>query len=93
MVSMMVGGISRLPVQMLRPSVLDNMSDHPNFCSDRNGRLRRTARFIAVENYADREFAQATMARVHIVHDHSSGTLPDRSSVRPQRWRRFCRSS
>ncbi len=75
--SMMVGGIRSLLMQMLHPSVLAGVWDHSNFQADMHGRLRRTARFIAVTTYADRKLAQATMARVHRVHDHVSGTLPD----------------
>lgn len=75
--SMMVGGISSLLMQMLHPSVLAGVWDHSNFRSDMHGRLRRTARFIAVTTYADRELAQATIARVRRVHDQVSGTLPD----------------
>ena len=75
--SMMVGGISSLLMQMLHPSVLAGVWDHSNFRADMHGRLRRTARFIAVTTYADRQLAQATMARVRSVHDHVTGTLPD----------------
>jgi uncharacterized protein (DUF2236 family) len=75
--SMMVGGISSLLMQMLHPSVLAGVWDHSNFRTDMHDRLRRTARFIAVTTYADRDLAQATMARVRRVHDHVSGTLPD----------------
>jgi uncharacterized protein (DUF2236 family) len=75
--SMMVGGISSLLMQMLHPSVLAGVWDHSNFRADMHGRLRRTARFIAVTTYADRQLAQATMARVRSVHDHVIGTLPD----------------
>ena len=75
--SMMVGGISSLLMQMLHPSVLAGVWDHSNFRADMHGRLRRTARFIAVTTYADRELAQASMARVRRVHDQISGTLPD----------------
>ncbi|HEX2941367.1 MAG TPA: oxygenase MpaB family protein, partial [Rhodopila sp.] len=46
--SMMVGGISALLMQMLHPSVLAGVWDHSSFRSDMQGRLRRTARFIAV---------------------------------------------
>lgn len=80
--SMMVGGISGLLMQMLHPSVLAGVWDHSNFRADMHGRLRRTARFIAVTTYADRKLAQATMARVRRVHDHVSGTLPDGTAYR-----------
>jgi uncharacterized protein (DUF2236 family) len=41
------------------------------------GRLRRTARFIAVTTYADRAEALAIVERVKQVHSHVAGTLPD----------------
>ncbi|MEC3909190.1 oxygenase MpaB family protein [Sphingobium sp. CR2-8] len=75
--SMMVGGISSLLMQMLHPSVLAGVWDHSNFRKDMHGRLRRTARFIAITTYADRQSAEATIARVRAVHDHVSGTLPN----------------
>jgi uncharacterized protein (DUF2236 family) len=42
-----------------------------------HGRLRNTARFIAVTTYGAREDAEAAIARVRRIHDHVSGTLPD----------------
>ncbi|WP_088182982.1 oxygenase MpaB family protein [Sphingobium sp. Z007] len=75
--SMMVGGISSLLMQMLHPSVLAGVWDHSNFRADMHGRLRRTARFIAVTTYADRALAEATIARVRSIHDHVRGTLPN----------------
>jgi uncharacterized protein (DUF2236 family) len=46
--SMMVGGIAALLLQMLHPAVLAGVWDHSNFRTDMHGRLRRTARFIAL---------------------------------------------
>ena len=43
-VSMMVGGIRSLLLQMLHPHALQGVLDHSNFRSDMHGRLRRTAR-------------------------------------------------
>ncbi len=43
-VSMMVGGMAALLLQMLHPHALRGILDHSNFRDDMNGRLRRTAR-------------------------------------------------
>ena len=76
-VGMMVGGISALLMQMLHPHALQGVLDHSNFRADMHGRLRRTARFIAVTTYGDRENAEAAIARVNAIHTHVKGTLPD----------------
>jgi uncharacterized protein (DUF2236 family) len=73
--SMMVGGVSALLLQMLHPAVLAGVWDHSNFRTDMLGRLRRTARFIAVTTYGHRTDAVAAIARVREVHDRISGTL------------------
>jgi uncharacterized protein (DUF2236 family) len=75
--SMMVGGVTALLLQMLHPAVLAGVWDHSNFRTDMLGRLRRTARFIAVTGYADREEGLAAIAQVRAVHDRIGGTLPD----------------
>jgi uncharacterized protein (DUF2236 family) len=75
--SMMVGGVTALLLQMLHPAVLAGVWDHSNFRHDMLGRLRRTARFIAVTSYGSREDALASIAKVREVHDHVAGTLPD----------------
>nr|WP_302474555.1 oxygenase MpaB family protein [Roseococcus sp. MDT2-1-1] len=75
--SMMVGGLSSLLLQMLHPAVLAGVWDHSNFRNDMQGRLRRTARFIALTTYGGREEAEAVIARVRRIHDQVGGTLPD----------------
>ncbi len=74
--SMMVGGISSLLLQMLHPAVLAGVWDHSNFRTDMHGRLRRTARFIALTTYGGRDEAEAVIARVRDIHDRVGGTLP-----------------
>jgi uncharacterized protein (DUF2236 family) len=76
-VTMMVGGMSALLLQMLHPAVLGGVWDHSNFREDMLGRLRRTARFISLTTYASREDAEAAIARVRSVHAQVTGTLPD----------------
>lgn len=74
---MMVGGIASLFLQMLHPRVLAGVWDHSNFRADMHGRLRRTARFIAVTTYGGQEEAEAAIARVRRIHDRVQGALPD----------------
>jgi uncharacterized protein (DUF2236 family) len=80
--SMMVGGVSGLLLQMLHPAVLAGVWDHSNFRQDMLGRLRRTARFIALTSYGGGEEADAAIARVRSIHSHISGTLPDGAPYR-----------
>lgn len=80
--SMMVGGISSLLLQMLHPAVLAGVWDHSNFRTDLHGRLRRTARFIALTTYGGREEALAVIERVRHIHERVGGTLPDGTPYR-----------
>jgi uncharacterized protein (DUF2236 family) len=75
--SMMVGGIAGLLLQMLHPAVLAGVWDHSHFRADMHGRLRRTARFIALTTYGGRDDAEAMIARIRRIHDQVHGTLPD----------------
>ena len=75
--TMLIGGVSGLLLQMLHPAVLGGVWDHSNFRADMHGRLRRTARFIALTTYGGREEAEAVIARVRRIHDVVRGTLPD----------------
>lgn len=74
---MMVGGVAALLWQMLHPKALAGVWDHSDFRRNMHGRLRNTARFIAVTTYGKREEAEAAIARVRRIHDHVHGTLPD----------------
>ncbi len=78
-VAMMVGGIRGLLLQMLHPHALQGVLDHSNFRSDMHGRLRRTARFIAVTTFGHRDDAHAAIDRVNRIHAAVGGTLPDGS--------------
>jgi uncharacterized protein (DUF2236 family) len=74
--TMMVGGIAALLLQMLHPSVLAGVWDHSDFRHDMLGRLRRTARFIALTTYGSRDEADAAVERVRLVHERVRGSLP-----------------
>lgn len=75
-VSMMVGGMRSLLLQMLHPHALQGVLDHSNFREDMHGRLRRTAKFIAVTTFGHRDDAGAAIERVNRIHAHVGGTLP-----------------
>jgi uncharacterized protein (DUF2236 family) len=75
--TMMVGGVTALLLQMLHPAVLAGVWDHSAFRQDMIGRLRRTARFIAVTSFGSRAEAEAAIEKVRDVHTRVRGTLPD----------------
>lgn len=75
--AMMVGGIAALLVQMLHPLALAGVLGHSDFRRDMLGRLRRTARFIAVTTYGERTAAEAAIARVRSIHTQVRGTVAD----------------
>ena len=76
-VGMMVGGIRGLLLQMLHPHALQGVLDHSNFREDMHGRLRRTARFIAVTTFGHRDTAEKEIDRVNQIHEKVTGILPD----------------
>jgi uncharacterized protein (DUF2236 family) len=75
--TMMIGGVTALLLQMLHPAALAGVWDHSTFRDDMLGRLRRTARFIAVTTYGERGEAAAAIDRVKQVHEHVRGVLDD----------------
>ncbi|MEP5937378.1 MAG: oxygenase MpaB family protein [Erythrobacter sp.] len=77
LVGMMVGGVRSLLIQMLHPHALQGVLDHSNFREDMHGRLRRTARFIAVTTFGHRDEAQKIIERVNRIHAQVTGTLPN----------------
>ena len=81
-VTMMIGGVSGLLLQMLHPAVLAGVWDHSDFRADMHGRLRRTAKFIAVTTYDHAEAGRAAIDKVNRIHAKLGGTLPDGASYR-----------
>ena len=73
--SMLVGGIAAEMLQMLHPAVLVGVWEHSKFRTDMHGRLRWTARFIALTTYGGRAEAEAAIERVRRIHDRVRGTL------------------
>lgn len=80
--TMMIGGVAALLMQMLHPFALAGVWDHSTFRNDMLGRLRRTARFIAVTTYAERELAEVAIEKVKAVHEHVHGVLDDGTPYR-----------
>jgi uncharacterized protein (DUF2236 family) len=80
--AMMVGGVASLLLQMLHPAALAGVWDHSDFRRDRHGRLKRTARFIAVTTYGSTADAEATIARIRGIHERVEGVLPDGTHYR-----------
>ena len=80
--TMMIGGVTALLLQMLHPAALAGVWDHSSFRGDMLGRLRRTARFVAVTTFGERSQAEAAIARVREVHERVSGTLDDGTPYR-----------
>jgi uncharacterized protein (DUF2236 family) len=81
-VTMMIGGVSGLLLQMLHPAVLAGVWDHSDFRADMHGRLRRTAKFIAVTTYDSAGAGQAAIDKVNRIHRKLGGTLPDGTTYR-----------
>ncbi|GAA4053048.1 oxygenase MpaB family protein [Parerythrobacter jejuensis] len=79
LVGMMVGGVRGLLLQMLHPHALQGVLDHSNFREDMHGRLRRTARFIALTTFGHRDDAKEAIERVNRIHLRVQGTLLDGS--------------
>ena len=80
--TMMVGGVAALLLQMLHPAVLAGVWDHSEFRNDMLGRLRRTARFIAVTTFGAQQDAEAAIDKVRTIHTRVSGTLADGTPYR-----------
>lgn len=80
--TMMIGGVSGLLLQMLHPAVLAGVWDHSDFRADMHGRLRRTAKFIAVTTYDHAEAGRAAIDRVNRIHRKLKGVLPDGTPYR-----------
>lgn len=80
--AMMIGGIAALQLQMLHPAALAGVWEHSAVRRDPQGRLQRTARFIAVTTYAGTDEALAAILRVRAIHERVEGVLPDGTRYR-----------
>ena len=75
--AMLAGGVSALLLQALHPRALAGVWDHSSFRTDMQGRLGRTAQFIAGTTYGSRADAMQLIERVRRIHASIKGTAPD----------------
>jgi uncharacterized protein (DUF2236 family) len=75
--AMLAGGVSALLLQALHPLALAGVWDHSSFRTDMQGRLGRTAQFIAGTTYGCRADAERLIARVRQIHAGIQGIAPD----------------
>lgn len=71
--TMMIGGVAALLMQMLNRRALAGVWAHSTFRQDMGGRLKRTARFIAVTTYGSTEQALGAVAEVRAIHERVRG--------------------
>lgn len=71
--TMMIGGVAALLMQMLDRRALAGVWAHSTFRQDMGGRLKRTARFIAVTTYGSTDQALASISDVRAIHERVRG--------------------
>jgi uncharacterized protein (DUF2236 family) len=76
-VAMLTGGVRALLMQCLHPLALAGVWDHSNFREDLQGRLQRTALFVASTTYGPTALADAAVHRVRTIHGRVQGQAPD----------------
>lgn len=76
-VAMLTGGVRALLLQCLHPLAMAGVWDHSNFRDDLQGRLQRTALFVASTTYGPQALADAAVARVRGIHARVQGQAPD----------------
>jgi uncharacterized protein (DUF2236 family) len=72
--SLFVGGVSAVVLQLAEPRVRTGVWEHSNFRMDPVGRLRRTGLAAMVTVYGAHSTAEAMIARVRRMHDRIAGT-------------------
>ena len=72
--AMMIGGISSRVLQALHPGALAGVWDHSSFRTDLQGRLGRTAFFIAATTYGPTTMANQMIDKVNRIHGHITGS-------------------
>ena len=76
-VTLFVGGVAAVILELAEPSVRAGVWDHSSFRRDPMQRLRRTGMAAMITVYAPRQEAEAMIARVNAMHEKVRGTLPD----------------
>ena len=76
-VSLFIGGVAAVLLELAEPSVRTGVWDHSNFQRDPLMRLRRTGFAAMITVYAPRDAAESMIARVVRMHDKVRGSTPD----------------
>jgi uncharacterized protein (DUF2236 family) len=76
-VTLFVGGVSAVILELAEPSVRSGVWDHSSFQKDPVLRLRRTGAAAMMTVYGPRSAAEKMIARVVRMHDRVHGTTPD----------------
>lgn len=72
--SLYIGGIVAVLLELAEPSVGSGVWDHSNFKEDTFGRLQRTGHAAMITVFAPKEDAEKMIARVVKIHDRIRGT-------------------
>lgn len=75
-VSLFVGGVAAVLLELAEPSVRSGVWDHSSFQRDPGMRLRRTGFAAMMTVYGPRSAAEQLIARVVRIHGHVSGATP-----------------
>lgn len=76
-VSLFVGGVAAVLLELAEPSVRSGVWDHSSFQRDPGMRLRRTGFAAMMTVYGPRSEAEKMIARVVRMHERVRGTTPD----------------
>jgi uncharacterized protein (DUF2236 family) len=76
-VSVFIGGITAVFLELAEPCVRSGVWDHTNFREDPVGRMRRTGLAAMVFTYGCRRDAEAATSRVRRLHERVKGVTPD----------------
>jgi uncharacterized protein (DUF2236 family) len=76
-VSLFVGGVTAVLLELAEPSVRSGVWDHSSFERDPGTRLRRTGFAAMMTVYGPRSAAEKLIARVVRMHGHVAGSTPD----------------
>ena len=81
-VSLFVGGVAAVLLELSEPSVRSGVWGHSNFQRDPGLRLRRTGFAAMMTVYGPRSATEQLIARVVRMHGHVEGTTPDGTAYR-----------
>ncbi len=81
-VTLFIGGVAAVILELAEPSVRAGVWDHSSFRSDPLTRLRRTGAAAMITVYAPRDVATSMIGRVVALHEKVRSALPDGRSYR-----------